>query len=273
MPEAGLPHRAKPALLHEICRYIRENGRTARSEIYDSIGDNQKTLRRTLDYGVHLGFLEQDGNEFKLTGRGSGLAYSPRFEDEESVHGIFREAIEGYRPYREALAGAYATDKIDVVKEAAAILKENFKEELQKSVGREVQDREVNVLIKTAVAAGLGEYKVGRRKYQTRLVLNDDFETYASELIEKFSLPTDEDKEGTERSEDTEEEKKDTGEPDDKLQNEARDKLVQQSLTTGEGVKVADSDSRTITHVHIHVWAENKDEVDSLLKQAGGDVE
>jgi len=52
----------------------------------------------------------------------------------------------------------------------------------------EVEDREVNVLIKTARAAGLGEYKAGRRGYQTGLALSDEYETYAVDLAERYPL-------------------------------------------------------------------------------------
>jgi hypothetical protein len=258
MTEADLPHRAKPELLHEISRLIRENGRMGKSEIYSRIDENQKTVRRTLQYGVLLGFLEEDEDMFELTSRGSGLAYSPQFDGQESVHDIFQEAIESYRPYREAIAGAYASDKIDDVNDVRAVTQDSFREELQKSVRAEVEDREVNVLIKTAQAAGLGEYKAGRRGYQTRLTLSDEYEPYATALAEHYPLPSDEE---------TEEEPESGGdEPTD-------EEFVQKSIneTAGGG---AETDGDTVTHIHIHVWADDAEKAvstrDSILERISG---
>ncbi|WP_142856388.1 hypothetical protein [Salinigranum halophilum] len=258
MTSAGLPHRAKPELLHEITRLIRESGRMGRSEIYDRFDENQKTVRRTLHYGVLLGFLEEDDDVFGLTSPGSGLAYSPKFEGQESVEGIFREAIEDYEPYREAIAGAYASGKIDVIKDVPAVSQDSFREELQKSVRAEVEDREVNVLIKTAQAAGLGEYKAGRRGYQTRLALSDDFESYASELVEEYPLPSE-----------------DTPDDDDKPEEEeaegAEEEPAQDSVAARTGADVQ-TDGETVTHIHIHVRADElEDNVrDSILKRISG---
>lgn len=231
----------------------------SKSEIYSRIDENQKTLRRTLQYGVLLGFLKEEEDQFELTSRGSGLAYSPQFDEQEAVRDIFQEAIESYKPYREAIAGAYASGKIDDVNDDRAITQDSFREVLQKSAGKEVEDRKVNVLIKTAQAAGLGEYKHGRRGYQTRLTLSDEYESYAADLVDHYPLPSEEEPEEDEADEDDAEE---TGE-----------ELVQQPITESTG-RGAEADEKTVTHIHIHVWADNEDEAvstrNSIVERISG---
>lgn len=192
MPEVDLPQRAKPELLHVICRLAREGRGINKSEVYDSIDANQKTLRKTLQYGVTLGFLEEEDEQYDLTSRGSGISYSSSFKGQEPVESAFREAIEDYPPYRAAIAGAYAEGRITTVKDNRAIEQDEFREFLKRSTDNKVQDRKVNLLIKTAEAAGLGEYVTGRRGYSSRLVLNGEFEEFASRLAEQYSLPSDE---------------------------------------------------------------------------------
>jgi hypothetical protein len=247
MTEAELPHRAKPELLHEISRLIRQNGQMGKSEIYDSIDQNRKTVRRTLQYGVLLGFLKEEDDQFKLIDRGNGLSYNPQFDGQEAVMDTFREAIEEYQPYREAIAGVYALDKIDDVKDVQAVTQDSFREELQKSVRAEVQDREVNVLIKTAQAAGLGDYKAGRRGYQTRLNVSEEFEPYAASLAESYPLPSEEEEEPAE------------GETKHPETERGGEELVQQPITKSVG-ESAEPDGETVTHVHIHVWADDEDD-------------
>lgn len=193
-----LPNRAKPQALHEICRFIRGKGEVSKSDVYSSIDENQKTLRRTLQYGVTLGFLEQDGERFKLTNRGSGISYSSSFEGQEPILEGFREGIEDFGPYRDAILRIYDGDLTTTVNDSRVIEQDTFREVLEESVGEGVEGREVNVLIKTADAAGLGEYKAGRRGYQTRLVLSDSFEIFASELLEQYPLPEEPEEEAEE---------------------------------------------------------------------------
>lgn len=262
MTEADLPHRAKPELLHEISRFVRESGQMGKSEIYNRIDENRKTVRRTIQYGVLLGFFNQNDDQFDLTSRGSGLAYSPQFEGQEAVQEIFQEAIESYKPYREAIAGAYASDKINDVNEVQAITQDSFREELEKSVGSEVEDREVNVLIKTAQAAGLGDYKAGRRGYQTRLAISDQYEPYAAALAEDYPLPSDKELQDNE--------------PDDQGTEKISQELVQRSITeNADGGTEADGE--TVTHIHVHIWADDEDDAvstrDSIIERiSGGEV-
>jgi len=229
-----------------------------RSVIYDSIDENQKTLRRTLLYGVTLGFLEQEGDVFRLTrGAGSGLAWQDEFGDKKAIKELFRGAIERYEPYRDAIAGVYAASKVDDLKGNPAVVQESFGEELRESVEGEVKGREINVLIKTADAAGLGKYVAGRRGYQTRLELSDEFEPFASRLADEYRLPGEEEGEEEPGEEKTEED-----------QQEQDTELVQQPLS--EGVNVETAGDETGVNVHIHVSEKSNDEIVSLVRRLNG---
>jgi len=187
-----LPYRAKPEILHRICKLTRARDIVTKGEVYDNIEENEKTIRRTLAYAVQLGFLEQDGEAFELTSRGAGISYANSFSGNEAVIESFREAIAEFQPYREALMRTYLEDQQTTIKDIPAIPQSVLKRNLSISTDNDVEDREVNVLIKTAEAASLGEYRAGRRGYETRLVISDGYGEYLDELVEQYDLPKEE---------------------------------------------------------------------------------
>lgn len=189
MSEA-LPHRAKPQLLHKIARFIRDNGGKAhKTEIYDSSDENRKTLRRTMLYGVELGFLEQEGDAFKLTNYGWSLSAHVEYEANEAIKGEFRDAVERFEPYRQVLQVANERDTREVVLDSDVLTQSALKEIAAEIVVEEVENREVNVLIKTADAAGLGEFRAGKKGYESRLIIGDAFDAFVDEMSDKYELP------------------------------------------------------------------------------------
>lgn len=201
MEDKDLPQRAKPESLYSICRFSKGKEEVRSSEVYSSIDDNKRTLRRTLGYGDLLGFLERDGGEFTLTSRGSGLGYQPSFEKNSAVHELFREAIEDYKPYRETLLKAYEQQVEATVLGNRVLEQSSLKRLAEEITGQEVENREINLLIKTADAAGLGTFKAGKKGYETRLVLSEDYESFLSSLSEKYTLPKIQEKESDQEEE------------------------------------------------------------------------
>jgi hypothetical protein len=188
MSEA-LPHRAKPPLLHRIAKFLRNNDEAAeKSEIYDAFEENQKTIRRTMLYGVELGFLEQEGDVFRLTKFGYSLSGPTNFDD-ETVRGEFREAIERFDPYHETFLVAYDRGITEEVLGDEVLTQSALKEITSQLLDGTVENREINVLIKTAEAAGLGEYRAGKKGYESRLIISDRYGSFMTGLVEGYSIP------------------------------------------------------------------------------------
>lgn len=192
MGEVELPSRAKPEALYEVCSVLGSDV-IERSKLYDKIDYDRRQVAASTDLGEELGFLEyvemnQQTPTIKMDDLGWGLHYADDIE-EASVKNSFQKAIEQYEPYRNALLGSYQGSGIEETEEETVLKRDTVREQMNKYLEGEVDNRAVNVFLRTAQYAGLGTRKVGRRGYQTRLVCSSKFDAFTEELAENYELP------------------------------------------------------------------------------------
>lgn len=188
MSSPDLPSRAKPEALHTLCCHLRSVDGAQKTDLYSEIDIDQRQIRAAVDYGVKLGFLTVDDNFVQNTSRGSGLGYA-RNIDSDSAQTVFREAVESYEPYRDTLLRLHVEESVEEVNGNPAVKQNSFKAKAEASTGKEHSDREINLLIKTAQAAGLGTFVTGRKGFETRLKLSEQYKEFLSELADKYPIP------------------------------------------------------------------------------------
>lgn len=213
---AKLPSRAKPEMLHQICRQMESDEGIEKSEVSENLSGNRRSIRATIDYGDKLRFLDSNDGRIKLTPRGWGISLNSDISDEAVVR-AFRESIEEFQPYRESLIKIHSKNLEKTVKGNESIKQSDLKQSLYESIDTNVENREVNLLIKTAAAAGLGEFMTGRKGLETRLVLSDEYFDYIEKLCERYPHIQKEDEEPEKNhtlEKDTEASKSSTSAPD-----------------------------------------------------------
>jgi hypothetical protein len=188
MASVELPSRAKPEVLHELCRHLHRVSGSEKTNLYDQMELDQRQIRASINYGVKLGFLTAEDDYVENTNRGSGISYSENISD-KPVQAAFREAIESYEPYRDTLLRIHASNLEEQINDQPAIKQSTFKEKAEASTGEEHTDREINLLIKTAQAAGLGKFVTGRKGFETRLEISDDYGEFINKLTEEYPTP------------------------------------------------------------------------------------
>ena len=227
-----LPSRAKPQALFETCRLLGD-GSVERSALYDQTELDRRQIAAACDYGELLGFLEyvdesKQSPQLKLGDLGHALRYADSIE-ESGVQNAFKRGIEMYAPYRNGFLSIVKEEQFVDSDGERWVTIDDLSEAVSTYFGHSVQSREINLLLKTAEAAGLGTRTVGRRGFPTRLVINSEFDTFASSLVESYELP-----EPTEVNEDSSEHGSDSEKPsaesleqseqdkDDKLEEESQ---------------------------------------------------
>jgi hypothetical protein len=192
MGDVELPTRAKPEALYEVCSVLGSKV-TERSELYDKIDYDRRQVAASTDLGEELGFVEyvevnQQTPTIRMDDLGWALHYADDIE-ESGVKNSFQKAIEQCEPYRNALLASYHEGSIEETDEGNVLKRDTVNEKISKYHEGEVNNRAVNVFLRTAQYAGLGNRKVGRRGYQTRLVCSPKFDEFVEELAEKYELP------------------------------------------------------------------------------------
>lgn len=269
MAKVQLPSRAKPEDLYEVCTQL--NSRTIkRSQLYDEMDIDRRQITAATDFGATLGFLELENGDSKtprvsLSDYGFPLWQADSME-EPGVKNTFRRAIESYEPYRIGLLSAHVEDRVEDINGERVISRDEMIDAVNTYVEGEADSREINLLLKTAQAAGLGKRKVGRHDYPTRLVLSDDYDDFVKELADKYELPEktsiDPELEGT-----SEEESADvTGgsvtkeggaeakvDRDDKVADDGTAQIIAElrsnDLTLNIGIDVSDKDDQEVMRI------------------------
>lgn len=188
MTEKELPSRAKPEALHRVCRYLRKHGSREKGTLYDEMEIDRRQIRAALEYGDKLGFLDFDGDSVSVTQNGHALGYSGSL-DETSVEEMFGDAIDYYPPYREIFLWVSADEMVEEVRGEQCVNQSALEAAAKKATGGEQSRRELNLLIKTAQAAGLGDFVTGRKGLETRLKTSERFQEFMQRLIEDYGLP------------------------------------------------------------------------------------
>jgi hypothetical protein len=232
MASVELPSRAKPEALHTLCRHLHDVSGSEKTDLYDQLDIDQRQIRAAINYGAKLGFLTAEDDYIQNTDRGSGISYSENTE-EKPVQAAFREAIEYYEPYRDTLLRIHAGNLVEKINDNPAIKQSVFREKAEASTGEEHSDREINLLIKTAQAAGLGKFVTGRKGFETRLEVSDDYGEFINELAEEYPAP--EPEETVEEEDESTE--ADAGDETDEVSAEV-DEMVLKADGAGEKLKL-----------------------------------
>lgn len=192
MSETDLPSRAKPESLHAVCLYIRSNGQQSKADLYESLSIDRRQIRASIEYGATLGFLTSDGKTVSVTQNGHTLGYTESIES-ETAKSLFRDAIEDYAPYRDALLWVKENRDTEQIKSDPCITQSAFSAAIKAITGKTYKNRVINLLIKTCVAAGLGTFITGRKGLETRLRLFDKYNKFVDYLSENYNIPTEAD--------------------------------------------------------------------------------
>lgn len=188
MPGQELPRRAKPEALHQVSRYLRKEGPIEKTQLYDEMEVDRRQIRAAIDYGVKLGFIALEDETVSITENGRVLGYSGDL-DESSVREVFQDAIRAYEPYRMAFLWIQSEDLIEEVNGDPCIKQSTLSSAIEKTLDIEPSRREINLLIKTAAAAGLGEFITGRKGLETRLKASQETQPFMQKLIEDYGIP------------------------------------------------------------------------------------
>ena len=269
-----LPSRAKPEALYETCRLLGDEP-VERSELYDRTELDRRQIAAACDYGELLGFLEyvdesQQSPQVKLGNLGHALRYADSIE-ESGVQNAFKRAIEMYAPYRNGFLSIVKEEKFEESDGERWITIDDLSNAVSTYFGLPVQNREINLLLKTAEAAGLGTRTVGRRGYPTRLVINSEFDTFASSLVDTYELPepTEVIEEPSEHDSDSEEPT--TGSPEEPEQDgdsESEDELVTESPGNETASLLAKLRSENVTlEVAVDISNKTDQEILSIIDE------
>ena len=167
MPDIDFPPtRGSPDDLLTIVEVLSSGGTYSTDEIVDGVEFSKRKIQGLTQYGVALGFIEEEDG-YQLTDRGYELSFSSNEEEQERW---FKEAISQYSSYRYILQASF-----DELEEDADILDSSaIEKELRTTFGftgnsEDTVRKAINTLLQTVEAAGLGEYIVGRGSKSTRI--------------------------------------------------------------------------------------------------------
>lgn len=269
-----LPSRAKPEALYETCRLLGDEP-MERSELYDQTELDRRQIAAACDYGETLGFIEyadesKQSPRVRLGNLGHALHYSDSME-ESGVRNAFRRGLETYAPYRNGLLSMVVEDQIQESDGERWLTRDDLTEAVSTHIGKTVSDREINLLLKTTDAAGLGTRKVGRRGYPTRLVINSEFDTFASSLIESYELPESTEVAAEPPEHDSELEKPATGWPEEPKQDgddDIEDKPRTESLENETASLLAKLRSENVTlEIAVDINEKTDQEILSIIDE------
>lgn len=154
-----------------------------KEELKEKVEDLQGTvLDQNLDAAVKLGLFEEIEGEYRPTTNGKKLGYNRLSETEESE--LFKELVRDYQFYNKLLeiVGGDLTSEDD----------EQYldRDRVQSAIGINfdfgVQDRTLKSIsgtfLKVLEKCGVGQYIQGRRGFPTRLVVNEEYSEFLSQI-------------------------------------------------------------------------------------------
>lgn len=184
MGDDSFPRRTHPEALSDVCKALRRNKAT-RSELYEDeeLDIDESTLRRTISYGETLGFLVEDEDGVSVTGPGHVLAYNELTDAEDA----FYDALMDFEQYEDTIESIILADDFDETLGNPCLLRSTAEEHLKQVYGQNHSDSTwvsgARTYLRTLSASGLGEYKRGRKGYNTRLVLSERFEDLREQIL------------------------------------------------------------------------------------------
>lgn len=166
--------------LLELCEILRE-GNLVREDLYEAVDQSETLVRDNIRYGVGLGFLEESEEGVSTTSRGIDASYNQ--ENSEALAEQFQAGLRDYRLYNVVLEELAENG----VAQREEITKSDVLQVFRTSVGLEGSENTLGpaatTFINTLEAAELGNYIVGRGGKETRLELDEEFESLTKQII------------------------------------------------------------------------------------------
>ena len=178
------PTRGDPKSIHDICQVLRAGGTWTTEELEEDTNFASRTLRGHLRYGEELGFVKRGEDGISNTQSGFDLGFEEKFNEKTAklfLQGVLESDF--YVTLLQRCLSRAETTQGDVV-----ITSRHCEHELRTSFGfteesESTVNTTINTFLQTLEAAGQGEYIVGRRGNETRIVLK---ETKADDLEQKI---------------------------------------------------------------------------------------
>lgn len=175
------PKDASYEKLLDVCEVLRE-GELVRDDLYETVDQSKTLVSDNIRYGEGLGFLEESEEGVSATSRGIEASYNK--DDPGELAEQFQAGLRDYQLYNVVLE--------DLVDEGGAqkeeITKSDVLQVFRTSVGLEGSEKTLGAaattFLNTLEAAGLGDYVIGRGGKETRLELDEEFESLIEQIIE-----------------------------------------------------------------------------------------
>lgn len=177
------PYDATIENIHLLCSELRDVSGMEHDDLEDEIEEIRgSTFDRTLEAAVKLGLFEDSEQGYKPTTEGKKIGYG-RLSDEEEEE-LFRSLVAGYDFYQELLeiVGGELTSQNgeqylerDVVQSEIGI---NF----DLGLSDRILESAAGTFLQVLDECGVGDYTRGQGDYPTRLVVNEEYSEFLSEL-------------------------------------------------------------------------------------------
>lgn len=176
------PYDASVENIQTLCTELRDATEESADDLEESVeGLQGTTFMQNLKAAVELGFFEENDGLYQPTTKGKRIGYGL---DSAQQRELFREVINDYEFYHELLG--IVGDELEENNGEQYL----SRDEVQRAIGINfefsVSDRTLEsaagTFLKLLDAAGVGEYKQGRKGHPTRLVVNDQYSGFLANL-------------------------------------------------------------------------------------------
>ena len=170
---SDLPARGDPADLIPYCRCLLFNSAATREEIIEHTDSDARTERNARRIGRFIGAVHVTDDELiRIAPEGVLIGYEADDDGAMRTEG-FLETLRGTPAYRSIIERIREQDRVEYVRHDPVVTQTAFQEVGALVTGSRPSTQQVNVLMKLLEAAGVGEFRVGRKGVETRFILAD----------------------------------------------------------------------------------------------------
>jgi hypothetical protein len=175
------PQQASPEILLKICDLLLDEGNLSVEEISGSLEPKKRQISDNITYGLALGFLKKnEEGEISITNLGADATIDDGSEKPASNE--FREGIMNYPFCRDALSELAEKHREDR-KFTKSDIKRVFRTTLGVELSGNTMTNKITTFLNTLDSAGLGEYMRGSGGKESRLELNEGFQSLYDEMF------------------------------------------------------------------------------------------
>ena len=168
-----LPGRGDPADLIPYCRYLLFNSAATTTEIVDYSGFKPHKERSARRIGRFIGAIHVTDDELiRIAPEGVLIGYEADDDGAMRTEG-FLETLRGTPAYRSIIERIVEQERVEYVRHDPVVTQTAFQEVGALVTGSRPSTQQVNVLMKLLEAAGVGEFRIGRKGVETRFILAD----------------------------------------------------------------------------------------------------